>query len=293
MANKKNVKPNYRKKARYNANTQESKEKRFSQNFIENRERVKEFLEKSEIKSGDFVIEIGPGRGVITNILLRHGCAVQAVEVDNELAEKLKERFSADPKFSLFTGDFKNFKLPKVPYKIFCNIPFSQTSEILKKLSNYKTAPTHAYMIVQVEAARRFAGLPYVRDSLTSVSLKPDFEFEIMGEFEKTDFFPIPNVDIIMFSMKKKVLRVFEDQELKNYRKFTEAVFEGHGVNIKQKLMNIFTFPQIQRIAKELKFKYEDRPSDLRFSQYVKLWERYKMLKEKVGGEKRETRDKK
>lgn len=278
----KKVKPNYRVKARYDAKSQEEKEKRFSQNFIENRERVKEFLEKSNIKPGDLVVEIGPGRGVITNILLRHGCIVKAVEVDNELSEKLKGRFSDDPNFSLFNGDFKNFRLPEEPYKIFSNIPFSQTADILKKITNYKTAPSDAYIIVQVEAARRFAGLPYVRDSFTSVSLKPDFEFEIVGEFEKADFFPIPNVDIVMFYVKKKVDRLFDDQELKKYRKFIEAIFEGPGVNIKQKLLKIFTFPQIQRIAKELKFKYDDRPTDLRFSQYVRLWGTYKALSHKL-----------
>lgn len=106
-----------------------------SQNFLTSRAGIRRLIGLADIGSSDHVLEIGPGKGHITRELLPRCGRLTAVELDPRLWAGLRERFEGEDKLELIKGDFLKYPLPKGPYKVFANLPFSGTSAILKKLT--------------------------------------------------------------------------------------------------------------------------------------------------------------
>ena len=93
----------------------------YSQNFLVNKKLVERLISKSNIDVTDYVIEIGPGKGIITDVLSQHAGEVVAVEYDQELYNNLVRYHSHDNVTYIF-GDFLKYKLPlNRRYKIFSN----------------------------------------------------------------------------------------------------------------------------------------------------------------------------
>ena len=133
----------------------------YSQNFLVNPTLVSELVKRSGIKPDDLVYEIGPGRGIITEQLAKNCQQVIAIEHDKKLFSELIVKFRVLKNIKLISGDFLKFDLPSTGhYKIFANIPFDLTAEIINKLTMASNPPTVSYLIVQEEAARKYAGQP-------------------------------------------------------------------------------------------------------------------------------------
>ena len=96
-----------------------------SQNFLTNRRLIMQLIKKSGIGSHDTVLEIGAGKGHITKELSSSCKMVIAYEIDKNLYENLKPQLEENVR--LFHMDFLKCALPKQPYKVFSNIPFSKT----------------------------------------------------------------------------------------------------------------------------------------------------------------------
>src|SRR5215207_11234105 len=89
----------------------------YSQNFLRSPQLVEQLLDRSGIGADDLVIEIGPGRGVITERLAARCRQVLAVEQDPVLVEELRGQFADTSNVTLFAGDFLSFPLPLTAYK--------------------------------------------------------------------------------------------------------------------------------------------------------------------------------
>lgn len=174
-----------------------------SQNFLTSRAIIHRLIQRTNLTKNDHVIEIGPGKGHITRALLERCCHVTAVELDRALYLRLTEQFKGAANLTLRNADFCSFSLPaKGPYKVFANIPFSRTTDIIRRLTECRTPPTDAYLILEKGAAKRFMGQP--RETLRSLSLKPFFKMEILYHFRREDFHPKPSVDIVMLHIAKR-----------------------------------------------------------------------------------------
>ena len=157
-----------------------------SQNFLRDPELVKKLVEKSSLTSEDMVLEIGPGKGIITSVLAKHCKRVLAVEADKNLHLELKGKFSSLTNIEIHHQDFLEFSLPKYEYKVFSNIPFNITADIVRKLFDSENSPTNSYLIMQKEAAEKYGG--FKSETLFSVLHKPWFAFNKVYEFQKNDF---------------------------------------------------------------------------------------------------------
>jgi len=174
----------------------------YSQNFLRNPRLVDRLLDRSGIAADDLVIEIGPGRGVITERLAARCRQVLAVEKDPRLVEELRQRFAEATNVALFASDFLGFPLPLTTYKVFANIPFNITAAIVGKLTSGSSPPVDAYLGVQREAAERFLGTP--RETLVAVLLKPWFEPAIVHCFQPSDFTPAPAVEVVLLRLRRR-----------------------------------------------------------------------------------------
>jgi len=96
-----------------------------SQNFLKDLEFVKGLVDKTDIGSDDFVVEIGPGKGIITEVLASRVRCVKAVEVDEVLFTKLQDKLKNYKNVEIIKADFLKWRHPSTPYKVFSNIPFN------------------------------------------------------------------------------------------------------------------------------------------------------------------------
>lgn len=171
-----------------------------SQNFLTSTKTINQLLTKTTIDREDTVLEIGAGKGHITNVLASKAENVLTYEIDALLAEKLKPKLRENVR--LVQGDFLRAALPETSYKVFANIPFSITTEIIRKLTTSEHAPDAMWLIMEKGAAKRFCGQPY--ETLSSLQLKPYFDVKICHHLRREDFHPAPRVDCVMMEFIKK-----------------------------------------------------------------------------------------
>ena len=126
------------------------------------------------------------------------------MEFDEALVEALRTRFPGDNRITIVRSDFLRFRLPDVPYKVLGNIPFNRTAAIVRRLVQADPPPRDAYLVVQREAAERFAGGPFSRETLSSLLLKPWWQIEIARRFRRTDFDPPPGVDAVALWLARR-----------------------------------------------------------------------------------------
>lgn len=183
---------------------------------------------KSDIGKTDTVYEIGAGEGIITGELLKKAGKVIAYELDEDFFGRLKQEFRNNNRLELKPGNFLDCKLPEGPYKVFSNIPFNITAAIVKKFVFADNPPHVAYLIIQKEAAAKFAGKPVAaRNSQLTVILYPWFEFCVVHNFKPDDFYPVPKIGIVLLKIKTRAEPIIAHGDRDKYQDFVTYVFNG------------------------------------------------------------------
>jgi len=176
--------------------------KSLGQNFLKSHAAIRKIIEAGEIKSDDVVLEIGPGKGALTEKLLESAGQVIAVEKDDELFDFLKEKFEKEIKIKkliLINDDILNFNakaysLRPRAYKIIANIPYNITGAILKKFLTDELQPSSMVLLVQKEVAQRIVAHDK-KESLLSISVKAYGKPKIIAKVPARYFSPVPKVD--------------------------------------------------------------------------------------------------
>ncbi len=243
-----------------------------SQHFLRGRALAASIVAESSITGDDLVVEIGPGHGTLTRELLGRCGKLVTVEIDPILNRGLHESFGHRSDLTLVCGDFLQFDLPSVRYKVVANIPFNTTAAIVRRLVNAQRPPVDAYLVLQREAAKKFAGFPWAPESTSSLLLKPCWHIEIVRRFQRSDFQPAPAVDTVLLWLARRPRPLLENARAGAYEDFVMAAFGRKGHTIRECVNGIFTHRQISRLSTELRFALTSRPSDLSFEQWLGLF---------------------
>ena len=144
--------------------------KRFGQHWLRDESVLQRIIEAADLQSTDRVLEVGPGRGALTERLLAAGLkAVHAIELDRDLVEGLQEHFEAQPGFSLHQGDVLEAPLElsdgRIADKVVANIPYNITGPLLERLVGRLDRPVdppyqRLVLLVQKEVAERIRARP-------------------------------------------------------------------------------------------------------------------------------------
>ena len=140
--------------------------KHLGQNFLTSKKTAEDIVNAADIGPEDIVLEAGPGRGVLTELLLKKAKKVIAVEKDERLVRFLETKFSDSIKMSVLSvicGDILKFNLgdykPRLlNYKIVANIPYYITSRFLREFLSVDRQPSSMVLMVQKEVAERITG---------------------------------------------------------------------------------------------------------------------------------------
>lgn len=171
--------------------------KRFGQNFLQDENILNKIVREINPQPDDEIVEIGPGYGALTQKFLSATKNLIAVEIDNELAESLTEKY---PQLKLINEDFLETDLSKLTsserkLRIVGNIPYNITSPILFKLIENNNLVKDAVFMVQLEVAKRMTADRGTKDyGILAVVLKYFSETKLCFKISPNVFFPKPKV---------------------------------------------------------------------------------------------------
>jgi len=245
-----------------------------AQNFLRSSTLARRLLDASSITYQDIVYEIGPGRGAITTELARVARKVVAIEKDPLLAQVLCARFQDTGNVQIVRGDFMRFHIPDRDYKIFANIPYNLTADIVRKILYAHPVPGEAYLIVQKEAAEKFSGSP--KETEFSILVKASFDIRIVCKLRRNDFIPAPRVDSVLLHIRKRCPPLICGEDVSLYRHFVRFGFRSWKRNLKLAFKPIFTYEQWKRLSKDLRFPLDVTPTELTFEQWMGLFDCFK-----------------
>lgn len=182
--------------------------KALSQNFLTDAAALDEIVEAAELRSGDRVVEVGPGLGVLTRRLLAAGASVTAVELDPRLAAYLRRELPGDGRFELMEADALSVHPRDVvpddaPYKLVANIPYHITSPLLHAFMEGTRPPELTVLLVQLEVAERVAAPPG-KMSYLSVFVQNVAEAEVVARVPAAAFEPAPEVDSAILRLRRR-----------------------------------------------------------------------------------------
>jgi len=188
--------------------------KSLGQNFLNSPKALADIISAAKVEVGDEVLEIGPGRGVLTKELLMLGARVTAVEKDRELVVILKEMFFEEiekGQLSIVEGDVLEFDVEAYVqglkscrgYKLIANIPYYITGQIFRMFLEgnnnvghcmCRIQPSSVTLLVQKEVAERVVARDG-KESILSLSVKVYGEPQYVSTVKRGSFTPSPNVD--------------------------------------------------------------------------------------------------
>lgn len=180
---------------------------KLGQHFLKSDSALRNIIESGQIAPIDFILEIGPGKGVLTEELLLSGAKVLGIEKDSNLILILEEKFDKyikSGKLTLENSDVLKLDTSKLPknYKLIANIPYYITGEILRKFIGGENKPSLAVLLVQKEVADRIVA-KNGKESLLSISIKAFGEPKIVKKVPRGAFNPPPKVDSAILLIEK------------------------------------------------------------------------------------------
>ena len=239
-----------------------------SQNFTNDPKLQDRLVVQSGITSDDLVVDIGAGHGEITRVLASHAKGVIAIEKDQKLYNQLRLDFASQSNVTILNLDVLDYQFPTTPYKVFSNIPFNLTSDIVRHLSSQQNLANDIFLFAQKEAANQFCGLP--KESLKSLLLKPVYLPSVTYRFRRTDFRPVPRVDVVLLRYEKRATPLVAN--IKEWRDFVVYVISQTQPNIAATLRRIVTSAQLSKLISRLGISPHSKPTDLTFDQWVGLY---------------------
>jgi len=244
-----------------------------AQNFLTSRRLVAMLLNQSSISPHDTVYDLGAGTGVITEQLARRCRRVVAIEKDERLASLLCRAYDAAPHVTIRHADVLCVSLPDTPYKVFANIPFNVTTDIVTKLLTAPNPPEDCYLVVQREAAAKFAGT--LRESLYAALMKPWFAPSIVYHFRRADFAPPPSVEVVMLRLHKRGPPLVARADARLYRDFVTYCFAAWRPSLRHTLKGLFSPRQLRYIQHALTLDLDVTPTAVPFEQWLALFREF------------------
>ncbi len=218
------------------------------------------------------IIEIGPGKGIITDAIIKPYNKVIAVEVDKELFSNLQHYYKLAKNVSIINADFLKYPLPQEEFSIVANIPFNITADIIRKITSEKSLLQVAYIITEKEAAYKFVGAPFAESPLLSHFLQIRYEVRFLLEIDRKNFSPEPRVDIGFISISKRRKPVFNKQEEIEFKDFITHVFSRTGATLKESLNSVFNTNQSKIVIQQIGVSENILKKKVKFFDWVKVY---------------------
>lgn len=254
---------------------------KLGQNFLRDADVIQKIINSADLQPNDFVIEIGPGEGVLTEELVKYAKKVIAIEIDPFLAKKLAEKFKNTPNVEIIMADIlrinlpdlaAKYKIPDTKYKVVANLPYYITSPIIRLLLEAQIKPREIILMVQKEVAERIVAKPG-KMSILAVSVQYYAEPKLLFEVSKKAFCPVPKVDSAVI----KIVNISQkNTSLEETKKFFRLVRAGFCAKRKTLANNTTSSLKIDKKLVEEKLKKIGLSSNVRAQELsVEKWKNF------------------
>jgi 16S rRNA (adenine1518-N6/adenine1519-N6)-dimethyltransferase len=253
--------------------------KRFGQHFLNDRAALSDIADATQLGGSDTVIEIGPGRGALTDELLSRAGRVIAVEIDHQLAENLREKYAGESRITIVERDVLDVRIANLadgPFVVVGNVPYYITTPILFHALQ-PPLPVRCVFLVQREVAERIVSPPGSREyGALSVNVQAIARAEIVRIVLPGSFSPAPKVDSAVVRITPLTDPVVSPTEIDELRKFVLAVFGMRRKQIANVLRTVRGIPveAAREILDSVGIDPSARPETLSPSQFVELLRR-------------------
>lgn len=221
------------------------KRKALGQHFLKNPFALRTIIDCISPQAQDFIIEIGPGKGVLTLPLAQKVGKIVAIEKDKALAAFLKTKNI--PNSLILEGDALRVDLKKIikehnlnqrPVKIVGNLPYSISSPVLFKIYEHKELLSLCVFLLQKEVAERISALPGSKKfAPISILFQIAFEVQICARFGPRSFTPPPKVDSALMTLKKRQRPLFTLGNEPDLKRFLKLAFRSRRKTLLNNLL--------------------------------------------------------
>jgi 16S rRNA (adenine1518-N6/adenine1519-N6)-dimethyltransferase len=253
---------------------QRSPKKALGQHFLMHRRIAERIVMAAGVTKEDTVLEIGPGRGLLTRELLDYAKKVIAVETDSELIPQLELLFAAETgsrTLILIEKDVRVFDPETIAgsYKLVANIPYYITGEIIRQFLTTQHTPTSMTLLVQKEVAERIVRSK--KESLLSLSVKvygtPKYCFTV----PKGAFIPAPTIDSAVLLIENIATPFNSDAEESYFFKLLHAGFAHKRKQLVKNLEELIALEEIRTILEKLGLPLTVRAEDIPLKKWLEI----------------------
>jgi 16S rRNA (adenine1518-N6/adenine1519-N6)-dimethyltransferase len=250
--------------------------KRFSQNFLTDRNIAARIVNALGLKGDDAVIEIGPGLGILTDGLLESGAKVIGIEIDRDLAGRLKERFDGRNNLEIINADALKISYKelagqrKEKLKVVSNLPYNISTPIIFKLLEEREIFSMFLLMLQKEVAQRIVSPPDTKEyGVLSVMVQLLADVKIEFDVPPSCFHPAPKVysSVVRFNILNKPRIDVED--IAFFKRVVKASFGQRRKTLLNALksLNIET-PQLVELLNIIKIDSKRRGETLTLEEF-------------------------
>jgi len=262
-----------------------SPKKALGQNFLMDKNILNKIVSSLDLNAGDYIVEIGPGLGVLTQALAERACGVLAIDVDVALKPLLYDRYGQNEKIKFLFKDIlktnieeelkASFGLDLVPaFKVCANIPYNITSPIIFHLLHTCAHMTSATLMMQKEVARRLLAKPGSKDyGRLTVTAAYHAAIELVMPVSRNCFYPRPEVDsavVRITPFRDKPYKVLDEAV---FNSFIKAAFSKRRKTILNICSDFFALNKqlTQELLEAAGIGLSLRPEDLSLGDFVNL----------------------
>jgi 16S rRNA (adenine1518-N6/adenine1519-N6)-dimethyltransferase len=214
---------------------------KLGQHFLHDQRVLDRIVAALAFHENQLVVEIGPGQGVLTRLLLSAGARVKAIELDSYLAGRLRQEFAGEPRFELIEADILNVDIGAVAQRetavLAGNLPYYITSPIIRRVLAAGRSYERAVFLVQLETAQRIAARKGSRDyAYLSALTRMQSDPEILFQVPPGAFSPPPRVQSAVIRLTSRA----DGDPDPAFVKFLEAAFRHPRKTLLNNLGGLF-----------------------------------------------------
>ncbi len=223
--------------------------KRFGQHFLHDPAVVARVIEAINPQPGDCLVEVGPGRGVLTGPLLERAEKLIAIEIDRDLVRDLHDRYAGKGEFNLHNADALKFdyRSPGRKLRLVGNLPYNISTPLLFRFVEQRDSICDMHFMLQKEVVDRMTATTNTRAyGRLTVMLAPYFEIERLFDVGTGAFTPPPRVSSSFVRLTPRGDSYFANVDKSAYAAVVAEAFSHRRKTIRNALRRIISEEQIR-----------------------------------------------
>jgi 23S rRNA (adenine-N6)-dimethyltransferase len=223
-----------------------------AQHLLVHQPLIRQMIDLAKLTRSDTVLEIGAGRGAITFPLAAKAASVLAVENDPLYADHLSSKLNDYPNVRIKQMDFLQMALPKEPFCVVANIPYSITTPIVAKLlGEPKTVKLkRAVLLMEKGAAKRFTASPIANPRI--LAWRMWYEIRLVRTVSPNHFSPPPRVDSAVVTISRIIEPIVPPHHQERFLALAAYSLRYPALPLDESLAGVFTPPQLTRLTRAL-----------------------------------------